>query len=112
LHHIYKVAELQKIEDDFREKAVLVGLVTREQNEVLLDEYLDELAFLTETAGANPLKRFTQKLDRPDTKTFVGKGKLQEIVDAFFQVVSREQPLEQRSEAKYFHWPGPSASDG
>ncbi len=81
MHHIYKVAELQKIEDDFREKAVLVGLVTREQNEVLLDEYLDELAFLTETAGANPLKRFTQKLDRPDTKTFVGKGKLQEIVE-------------------------------
>jgi GTP-binding protein HflX len=81
LHHIYKVAELQKIEDDFREKAVLVGLVTREQNEVLLEEYLDELAFLTETAGAIPLKRFTQKLDRPDTKTFVGKGKLQEIVE-------------------------------
>lgn len=76
-----KVAELQKIEDDFREKAVLVGLVTREQNEVLLEEYLDELAFLTETAGAIPLKRFTQKLDRPDTKTFVGKGKLQEIVE-------------------------------
>jgi GTP-binding protein HflX len=81
LHHIYKVAELQKIEDDFREKAVLVGLITREQSEVLLEEYLDELAFLTETAGANPLKRFTQKLDRPDTKTFVGKGKLQEIVE-------------------------------
>ncbi len=81
MHHIYKVAELQKIEDDFREKAVLVGLVTREQNEVLLEEYLDELAFLTETAGAIPLKRFTQKLDRPDTKTFVGKGKLQEIVE-------------------------------
>ena len=81
MHHIYKVAELQKIEDDFREKAVLVGLITREQSEVLLEEYLDELAFLTETAGANPLKRFTQKLDRPDTKTFVGKGKLQEIVE-------------------------------
>jgi len=81
LHHIYKVAELQKIEEDFREKAVLVGLVTREQNEVILEEYLDELAFLTETAGAIPLKRFTQKLDRPDTKTFVGKGKLQEIVE-------------------------------
>ena len=81
MHHIYKVAELQKIEEDFREKAVLVGLVTREQNEVILEEYLDELAFLTETAGAIPLKRFTQKLDRPDTKTFVGKGKLQEIVE-------------------------------
>jgi len=81
LHHIYKVAELQKIEEDFREKAVLVGLVTREQNEVILEEYLDELAFLTETAGAIPLKRFTQKLDRPDTRTFVGKGKLQEIVE-------------------------------
>lgn len=81
MHHIYKVAELQKIEEDFREKAVLVGLVTREQNEVILEEYLDELAFLTETAGAIPLKRFTQKLDRPDTRTFVGKGKLQEIVE-------------------------------
>ena len=72
--------DLNKIEIDYREKAVLVGLITKSQSEELLEEYLDELAFLTETAGAIPLKRFTQKLERPDTKTFVGKGKLQEIV--------------------------------
>jgi len=74
------VEDLNKIEIDYREKAVLVGLITKSQSEELLEEYLDELAFLTETAGAIPLKRFTQKLERPDTKTFVGKGKLQEIV--------------------------------
>ncbi|MEX1188670.1 MAG: GTPase HflX [Bacteroidia bacterium] len=62
------------------ERAVLVGLVTREQREDLLDEYLDELEFLTETAGAIAIKRFTQKLDRPDPKTFLGTGKLAEIV--------------------------------
>lgn len=72
--------DLKKIEIGYREKAVLVGLITKSQSEELLEEYLDELAFLTETAGAIPLKRFTQKLERPDTKTFVGKGKLQEIV--------------------------------
>ena len=63
------------------ERAVLVGLVTRNQSEELLDEYLDELAFLTETAGAIPIKRFTQKLDRPDSKTFLGSGKLNQIVE-------------------------------
>ncbi len=64
-----------------RERAVLVGLVTRNQNEQLLTEYLDELAFLAETAGAVPIKRFTQKLDHPDSRSFVGSGKLQEIID-------------------------------
>lgn len=58
----------------------MVGLVTRNQSEQLLHEYLDELAFLAETAGALPLKRFTQKLDRPDSRTFVGSGKLAEIL--------------------------------
>jgi GTP-binding protein HflX len=62
------------------ERAVLVGLITRNQNEQLLTEYLDELAFLAETAGAIPVKRFTQKLDHPDSRSFVGSGKLQEIV--------------------------------
>ncbi len=61
------------------ENAVLVGLITVEQNEEKVNEYLDELAFLAETAGLAPSKRFTQKLDTPDTATFVGKGKLQEI---------------------------------
>ncbi|RYY68151.1 MAG: GTPase HflX, partial [Chitinophagaceae bacterium] len=61
------------------EKAVLVGLVQNEQTETQVNEYLDELAFLAETAGAQTQKRFTQKLKHPDTKTFVGKGKLQQI---------------------------------
>jgi GTPase len=61
------------------EKAVLVGVVTKEQTEEKVQEYLDELAFLAETAGAVTLKRFTQKLSHPDSKTFVGKGKLEEI---------------------------------
>lgn len=58
----------------------MVGLVTRDQREELLSEYLDELEFLTETAGAVAVKRFTQKLDRPDSKTFIGTGKLADII--------------------------------
>lgn len=61
------------------EKAVLVGLVTPSQNEQKVKEYLDELAFLAETAGADPVKQFYQKLDYPHPVTFVGSGKLQEI---------------------------------
>lgn len=61
------------------ESAVLVGLVTQAQDERKTNEYLDELAFLAETAGANVVKRFTQKLDAPHSVTYVGKGKLQEI---------------------------------
>ena len=61
------------------EKAVLVGLIHKEQTEPQVQEYLDELAFLTETAGAIAQKRFTQKLQHPDSRTFVGKGKLEEI---------------------------------
>jgi GTPase len=61
------------------EKAVLVGLIHREQTETQVKEYLDELAFLAETAGATAVKTFMQKLPKPDSKTFVGKGKLDEI---------------------------------
>ena len=61
------------------ENAVLVGLITSEQNEEKVTEYLDELAFLAETAGLIPNKRYTQRLDSPNTATFVGKGKLEEI---------------------------------
>jgi GTP-binding protein HflX len=61
------------------ERAVLIGLVQKEQTETQVQEYLDELAFLAETAGAQAVKRFTQKLQHPDSKTFVGKGKLEEI---------------------------------
>jgi GTP-binding protein HflX len=62
-----------------QEKAVLVGLVHREQTETQMNEYLTELAFLAETAGAVTVKTFMQKLPKPDSKTFVGKGKLEEI---------------------------------
>lgn len=61
------------------EQAVLVGLVQKDQVEAQVTEYLDELAFLAETAGAKTVKRFTQKMAHPDSKTFVGKGKLEEI---------------------------------
>jgi GTP-binding protein HflX len=61
------------------ETAVLVGLIQKDQDEQQVKEYLDELAFLAETAGAVTVKRFTQKMMRPDSKTFVGKGKLEEI---------------------------------
>jgi len=61
------------------EKAVLIGLVYGEQTEDQLIEYMDELEFLTNTAGAKVLKRFTQKLPHPDVRSFVGKGKLEEI---------------------------------
>ena len=61
------------------ERAVLVGLITQAQNEQKTQEYLDELAFLAETAGAEVVKCFTQKLDSPNSVTYVGKGKLQEI---------------------------------
>lgn len=58
---------------------MLVGIVTPEQTEQQLNEYLDELAFLANTAGVTAVKRFTQKLAHPDSRTFVGKGKLEEI---------------------------------
>lgn len=61
------------------EKAVLVGLIQKEQTEEQVNEYLDELAFLAETAGAITIKSFKQRLQHPDSRTFVGKGKLEEI---------------------------------
>ena len=61
------------------EKAVLVGVIQKEQKEQDAKEYLDELHFLAETAGAVAVKRFVQKLSHPDSRTFVGKGKLEEI---------------------------------
>jgi len=63
------------------ETAVLVGLITQEQNEAKTKEYLDELEFLAETAGAVVVKRFTQRVGGPSSVTYVGKGKLEEIRD-------------------------------
>ncbi|MEE4117007.1 MAG: GTPase HflX [Marinilabiliaceae bacterium] len=61
------------------ERAVLVGVISQGQTESEVKEYLDELAFLTETAGALPLKRFVQKLEVPNPKTFLGTGKISEV---------------------------------
>ncbi len=62
-----------------RETAVIIGVVQKDQTEQQVKDYLDELAFLAETAGAETKKRFIQKLQHPDSRTFVGKGKLEEI---------------------------------
>lgn len=61
------------------EKAVLIGLITQHQDEDQSEEYLDELEFLTFTAGGIAVKRFVQKLDRPNPKTFLGAGKLEDV---------------------------------
>ncbi|WP_367391651.1 GTPase HflX [Lewinella sp. LCG006] len=61
------------------EQVILVGLVTRDQTEDMITEYLDELEFLALTAGARTIKRFIQKMDHPNRRTFVGKGKMEEI---------------------------------
>ncbi|MGJ3234192.1 GTPase HflX [Marivirga sp.] len=66
-------------EENNEKKAVLVAIITQNQNEEKVNEYLDELAFLTSTLGANTIKRFTQRLEKPDVRSFVGKGKLEEI---------------------------------
>jgi len=69
---------LEKEVIDF-EKSIIVGIITQNQSEDKLNEYLDELEFLTFTAGGTVAKRFSQKMDKPNPKTFVGTGKLEEI---------------------------------
>lgn len=61
------------------EKAVLIGVITQQQDETQSEEYLDELEFLTETAGGVVVKRFVQKMEKPHPKTFIGTGKLEEV---------------------------------
>jgi GTP-binding protein HflX len=70
---------LEKKKSLQEEKAILVGLIHQAQTEHQVKEYLEELAFLAETAGAKAVKRFAQKLPHPDSRTFIGKGKLEEI---------------------------------
>ena len=67
------------INKETTERAVLVGLITPQQGEAKAHEYLDELAFLADTAGAVTVQRFVQRLDHPNSRTFVGTGKLEEI---------------------------------
>jgi len=79
------------------EHAVLVGLITPSQPEDRTKEYLDELAFLTDTHGIVPVKRFTQRLDQPNTSTYVGEGKLEEIRQ---YIVDREKAALLREESR------------
>ena len=75
------------------ETAVLVGLITREQDEARTKEYLDELEFLADTAGAVTIKRFTQKVGGPSQTTYVGSGKLQEIKEYIKMCEDAEEPV-------------------
>ena len=61
------------------EQAVLIGIITQDQDEIRVAEYMDELAFLTHTAGGTVVKRFTQKMQTPHPKTFIGSGKMEEV---------------------------------
>lgn len=75
------------------ETAVLVGLITQQQDEAKTNEYLDELAFLAETAGAVVVKRFTQRVGGPSQVTYVGSGKLQEIKHYIKEQEDEEEPV-------------------
>ena len=82
LHRIYYINHLMKefvISEAKAETAVLVGLITKDQDENKTKEYLDELEFLADTAGAVTVRRFTQRLNGPSSVTYVGQGKLEEI---------------------------------
>ena len=68
-----------EFDEHIKERVVLVGVITQKQNETISKEYLDELEFLAYTAGAETLKRFQQRLDKPNPKTFIGTGKIEEI---------------------------------
>ncbi len=75
----YYVYFMLEKKDITLEKAVLIGVITKEQDEVKSQEYLDELEFLTYTAGGEVVKRFTQKMERPDPRTFIGTGKIEDV---------------------------------
>jgi GTP-binding protein HflX len=92
-----------------QETAILIGVINNEQNDRLSAEYLDELEFLVDTAGAKVLKRFTQRLEYPNPRTFVGEGKLAEITayveeNAIGIVVFDDElsPSQMRNLDKYF----------
>ncbi|MGB4969119.1 MAG: GTPase HflX, partial [Saprospiraceae bacterium] len=70
----------KKVNPTEPERAILVGIILPDQNEALIKEHLDELEFLASTAGAITIKRFVQKLNGPDSRTYIGKGKVEEIL--------------------------------
>ena len=70
---------MQDLSVQDKERAILIGLVTQYQTVEQLEEYLDELAFLAQTAGAEVIERFYQKLTTPEKRTYIGKGKLEEV---------------------------------
>ena len=75
------------------ETAVLVGLITKEQDDSKTKEYLDELEFLADTAGAVTVKRFTQRVGGPNMTSYVGKGKLAEIKEYIKQKEDEDEPI-------------------
>ena len=81
------------ISDVKAETAILVGLITKDQDEAKTKEYLDELEFLADTAGAITVKRFTQRVTGPSSVTYVGKGKLEEIRDYIKMKEDEEEPI-------------------
>ncbi len=81
------------ISDVKAETAILVGLITKDQNEDKTKEYLDELEFLADTAGAVTVKRFTQRVTGPSSVTYVGKGKLEEIRDYIKMKEDEDEPI-------------------
>ncbi len=75
------------------ETAILVGLITKDQDEAKTEEYLDELEFLADTAGASTVKRFTQKADGPNHTSYIGKGKLEEISNFIKEEEDNDHPI-------------------
>ena len=65
--------------ETINERAILIGVIEPFQDEKTINEYLDELAFLAITAGADPIRRFTQRITGPNARTFIGEGKVAEI---------------------------------
>ena len=92
------------------ENTILIGVITRDQDKEKSKEYLDELEFLTTTAGGSVVKRFTQNLDTPNPKTFLGSGKIKEVLD-FINVVKIQtvifddelSPAQERNISKIFN---------
>ena len=82
-----------EVTEIYCENAVLVGLITPQQKEAKAREYIDELAFLADTAGAHVVKTFFQKMDYPNSRTFVGEGKLMEIRDFIKEREESDEPV-------------------